>query len=67
MYHAFGRAVMHYINATMTLERDQVELGIESLKVVLDLTSKTRRQKGLMEGVADWFRTPNYDDYSDGE
>lgn len=66
-YHAFGRAIVHYINATMTLERDDIELGVDSLRHAADLSNRARRQKGIVEGMADWFRKPNYDEYTDGE
>ncbi|KAI1288314.1 Tetratricopeptide repeat protein 39B [Halotydeus destructor] len=67
MYHSFGKSIMNYINATMTLERDQIDSGLESLRHTVELCNKSRRHKGVMEGMADWFRTPNYDDYSDEE
>lgn len=67
MYHAFGRAIFHYIDATMTLERDDIERGVESLRVACDLSQRQRRAKGLIEGMADWFRKPNFDEYTDGK
>ncbi|KAI1288317.1 Tetratricopeptide repeat protein 39B [Halotydeus destructor] len=67
MYHSFCKSIINYTNAIMTQERDQIESGIESLEHTIELCNKSRRQKGVMEGMASWFKTPNYDDYTDEE
>ena len=46
--------------------QDDVDLGLQSIQKAIDMSIKRRHKKGLLEAVGDWFRTPNYDEYTDG-
>lgn len=49
------------------IDQDDLRAASDALKSALSVANSKRFSKGFLGGVADWFRTPNYDEYSDGE